>query len=501
MQTSSSAGDLLKQLRVRLSDDSYTRPAFTLYLQDSSATDANVEIRNGRLTTTVLNSNRPANLNLNLSDFEYDTVGRLSDVVGTSEGPFRSYKVVPDNQMDRDHPAGDLRTIGFGDLLDGGVRFAHRRFSDDELRQFTVQAIHRHNISYTLDTVPANEYIFVLQLAHAEALRVLATNAVKRRGLDQTVGDILNLAASYEQSYQADVRRQQRPIPVAKISDNKTERGDVVLGKCYRRSLRTGYQAPIGVQPAPEVPELYEPKDEDCTDATIRLAWRQAKDYDFYQYELWRDTDEQNLSRIKYGNMIRQPSQGSSIVDLQTLTTSKLVFQSFGANSNFDTVSFSTFIEEFGQLINSFLDGTTNQGRIAFASPGPLEPETVYFYRLFVVDLNYKVVSSSTVRAKTKDLRPRLVTTSFSANSGPYNGATPITVDRDPNSGPFTEGMLVKVGDKQASFAITTPDRLTVFVPPLKNPLNATPNVKWDLTLYAVDGQRDIHQSVWTYTT
>lgn len=499
MQTSSSAGDLLKQLRVRLSDDSYTRPAFTLYLQDSSATDANVEIRNGRITTTVLNSNRPANINLNLSDFEYDTVGRLSDVIGASEGPFRSYKVVPDNQMDRDHPSSDLRTVGFGDLLDGGVRFSHRRFSDDELRQFLTQAIHRHNISYTLDTVPANESIFVLQLAHAEALRVLATNAVKRRGLDQTVGDILNLAAAYEQSYQQDVKRQQRPIPVAKIQDNKTERGDVVLGKAYRRSMRTGYQAPIGVQPAPEAPTLYEPGDMDCTDSTIRLQWRQSKDYDFYQYELWRDTDEQNLSRLKYGNMIRRPSQGASVVDLQTLTTSKLVFQSFGANSNFDTVSFSTFIEEFGQLINSFLDGTTNQGRVAFASPGPLEPETVYYYRLFVVDLNYKVVSSSTVRAKTKTLRPRLVTSSLTPTSGPYNAPTVVTMTRDTDSGPFTEGMRVKVGDKDADFTFLG-DTLTITVPPLSNPLNAVPDVKWDITLYSVDGQRDIHQAVWTYT-
>jgi len=492
LKPSSSAAALVTQLRARLSDDSHTRPAFKVFLDDTAATDASLEIRHGRFTTNVVNARRNLSLNLDLSDFQYDTVGKLVARLQARTG----YTVVPDDQMDADHPSVDLKVRGFGDLIEGGLDLAHRRFSDKELGELLTQAVHRHNVSYTLHTVPSNEHIFVLQLAHAEAIRVLATNAVKRRGLEQTVSDLLSLAESYEKAYRDDVKRQQRPIPVAKIKDDDTGSGDILQGELFRRSARTGFNAPMGSNPPPEIPTLRDPRDEDVTDTTIRLTWRGNKEYDFYAYELWRDTDEQNLKRLRAGNMVRRPSSGGSIVEREQYTTSKLVFQSFGANSNFDTVGFATFVEEFGQLIESFVDGDTVSGRTSSNSPTPLEPEQTYYYRLFVVDLNYKTVGSSIVRAKTKSLRARATQGSpIDIVSGSVAGGDTITLSGER----FHTGMKVKLGDKfVGNLTIGGATSATFTTPALSNP-DAVGKV-YDLVIISKDGQRDIHPQQWTYT-
>lgn len=491
----STAGEMLAQFRKRLTDDTPSRPAFTLHLSDRRARDATIELRRGRLTTSIVGSNKDLDLNLDLGARQYDSVGDLIDAFGSNDGRFSGYDVVPDASVDMNHSSLDLRIQGFGDLLEGGVTISHRRFSDLELQILLEEATKRHNTSYQLSSVPQNEHIFVLQLAQAEALRVLATNAVKRRGLEQSVEDLISLCSSYERAYREDIKRQRRAIPVAKIKDSDVGSGNVVQGRMYRRSLRTGYEVPIGIQPPPEDPALHLPADEDCEDNNIRLTWDQAKDYDFYAYELWRDTDEQNLARIR-ASVASTPRPVDSIADRLTVTTSKLVFQSFGANSNFDTVAFSAFILESGQTVQSFIDGYPPQNQPTRATPPPLEPETTYFYRLFVQDLNFKIVSSTTVQGTTKALRARFTPGNTNTPvSGTRAGGTTVTL----NGERFGLVEKVKIGDKFVDFTLVSPTVITFVTPALDaDPTDDVPFL-YDLVLYSKDGQRDIAVQAWTY--
>lgn len=489
MDTGTSEQALIRLLRARLSDDRPSRDAFQLFLDDSNATDATVEIRYGVLSTVVFNSVRSEDLKLPLSNLKYRNVGLLLKHLNAQSG----YRAVQAEQYDPDHPSEDLVLVGFGDLKRGGVTFRHRRFADAELRDLLRQGIARHNMSYSLETVPANEHQFVLDLAQCEALRMLATNAVKRRGLDATVDSLIDLADSYERSYKESVRRQQRAVPVPEIIDDTVGEGDVVQGELYRRSARTGFVAPMAANLPPERPTLYEPKDEDITDITVKLTWRRARDYDFYAMELWRDTTE-DVKRTRTGIFSRNPSANTRNETI--LTTSKLVFQSFGASSNFDTAGFATFLEEFGQLITSFVDGLENQNNVQgrLQAP-PMEPNTVYYYKLYFVDLNYEILDSMSVRVKTKDLRALAdATTPFDVSEGPIAGGTAVTM----TGVRFHEGMKVKIGDAFVNSLVVVNTTTATFTTPQKFNEQAI-NTWHDLVVISKNGLEDIVYEAWKY--
>jgi len=490
-QNTSSARELVLLLRKRLGDDRFILPGFSLQLDDKSCTDASVEVRQGYLRTFTVNGVRAEDLTIDLSDYDTNTLGKLVTFINAQPG----YCAVPDRLLDTDHPAIDIASKPFGDLkAPGGVEFKHRRWSDEELEELLRQGIERHNVSYELSTVPCNEFQFVLNLSHANALRVLATNAVKRAGLNATVSDLIALAESYETAYRDDRKRQDRAIPVPTIRDDDVGEGDVVQGEMYRRSGRTGFVSPMAANLPPEPPVLLEPFDQDVGDTVIRVRWKRPRDYDFYALEVWRDTKE-DVRRTRTGIFARNPtaiSRGEQFAP----TTSKLVFQTFGANSNFDTVGFATFLEEFGQLITSFIDGGDNVDVAATVGGGPLEPETTYYYRVYVVDLNYEIIDSNTVRATTKRLRARAdLQTPVTPALGPLAGGTLVTLKGER----FHEGMRVRLGDKFVTgLTIVSPTEATFLTPQFQN--DRLVNRSLDLVIFSDTGLEDVNSLVWKVT-
>lgn len=485
--TASSEKSLVSLLRKRLSDVRHNRVAFTFALVDQSASDGEIEIKYGNLRTNITNSVQADDLLINLSDLGVDTVGGLVDFLKTKPG----YALTEDRQIDREHPSIDLAVIGFGDFgRRSPVTVAHRRWSDSELLGLIAEGVQRHNISYTPATVPENEFQFVLNLANALALRQLANNAVKRQGLDSTVEDLIKLAESYERAYKDDRKRQERAIPVPTIRDDDVGEGDIVQGEMFRRSGRTGFVSPMSANLPPEPPEFFEPLDEDIRDTSIRLRWKRPRDYDFYAVEVWRDTKE-DVRRSRSGTLARNPTALTR--EAQAVTTSKLVFQTFGANSNFDSVSFATFLEEFGQLITSFIDGVDSTTIRSGVKALPLEPETSYYYRLYIVDLNYEIVDSQTIRATTKRMRARAdETTPLDVVQGPLGGGTAVTM----TGTRFHDGMQVKLGDKLVNnLAVVNPTTATFTSPEYIN--DQIVNSQLDLVIISDTGLEDILPQRW----
>jgi len=155
----------------------------------------------------------------------------------------------------------------------------------------------------------------------------------------------------------------------------------------------------------------------------------------------------------------------------ERVSSAKLVFRSFGANSNFDTTAFATFVEEFGQLIRSFI-------------VGKLEPETCYYFRLYIVDLNYETVGSNIVMIRTKALRCRFAK-NYVDKTMPAIGET-VTVTFDPTRGPFTADHQLKMGEKVLTTTIVTPYQVTFVVPPFVNT-----DIHRDLTVISPSGLID----------
>jgi hypothetical protein len=204
----------------------------------------------------------------------------------------------------------------------------------------------------------------------------------------------------------------------------------------------------LGQNLLPDAAVLLDPTDQDIEEDNLQVRWQRNRDFDFFCYELWMDTQPE-VTRIREGLIFTSTpfswlstdgsffSTDSSLRSAsERIGTSKLVFRSFGANSNFDTMAFATFVEEFGQMISSFVVGS-------------LEPETQYFFRLYIVDLNYETVASNVVAITTKAKRCRFLRTgnSFISRSAGPTG-TVVNVNFDSGWAAFTSNHRMKIGEK-----------------------------------------------------
>jgi hypothetical protein len=454
-----------------------------------------VEISNGFLRVNTIQSSAP-DLNINLTSYGYDTLGGLVEKLKEHKD---YYCVTPDGEMHRDHPSCDLQIIT-GDLLRGGVSLNHRRFSDKELTRVLQLAAQRQNINYTVSTVPETEFVFVCTLAAADICRIMAQDAVKRRGLSMDVSALLEMAKSYEEQWNRDVKWQRRAINVAKIKDSDTRKGDVMVGTIYRPSLRTWYQTPNAVNDEPEVPCLHDPEPQDIQDQQIRLTWDPVRDTDFYGMELWRDTVD-DVQRSQLGNVTIENADARYGGTLPT--TSKLVFASVGSTTRYGRSVLTQYGEATGQSVNTFVDGHDNSEHVrvtpVHTNAPPPDPETTYYYKLYTFDRNRIASGSNVVQARTKRLRARLSrdgsVPQIDPSMGPIAGGTPITL----KGTRFHDGMRVRLGDKMVeNLVVVDSETATATTPEVLN--ESIISLPLDLSITSDTGLVDMASEAFKYT-
>lgn len=471
MEASDSAGRLLRILRQRLSDEIHSRTAFTLYMNDTAARDASMEISDGYLRTLIENSSVADDLNIDLTAPDVRTVRQLIHFLNER---VHGYKAVESATADLEHPSEDLVIEGYGDLQRGGVELKHRRFSDAELYDLLMNGVKRHNISYAPETVPTEEYTFVLSLAHAEALRTMATNGAKRYGLDASVEALLSLASSYESAYERDRQRQQRAIPAPDIREDDVGSGDIIQGEFFRRSLRTGRISPHSANLPPEEVQLWEPSGNDIGDTSIRLQWTRIRENDLYGVELWRDVTEDVARHADHDARGRNRRRSS---------TSRLVYRSGGYGTHYlsDTPGLS-----------GFTDGLEND-----RTASPLEPDTLYYYRLYVIDVNRDVRGSNVIAVRTKAPRAQAAKSSpIHPVSGPLTGGTLVTLRGEH----FHEGMQIRLGDKPVEDLTILDSTTATFATPIYYNAAATRRAL-DLVIVSSTGLVDVLSPAFRYVT
>lgn len=470
---------LVAQLRRRIMDERVGRTAFRFSCVDEAATDCFVSISSAKvLTTNALNARSADNLSIDLTANAYKTIKLLVEYLNTRAG----YQAVVEQEFEPNHPSDDLEVVGSMSIVGHAASLRHHLFSDSELLEVLDNACRRHNVSYTPETVPRNEEIFILMLAQAEVNRRLAGDAAKRRGIETSVDQLLAVARDLESAYTADTRRQMRAIPVPKFDEEATHTGDVVVGQFSRRSLRSGFFSPMAAEGLISAAKLDEPNPEDAEDTKILVHWRRNSDLRFYAYELWRDTSE--VVERNVGAM--NASEGQLLRDqVKRPTTSKIVFRSYGGNSNKDNIGFATFVEQAGQLITAFIDDGTVE---------PIEPDATYYYRLFIIGLNYEVVGSNTICVKTKGLRALL---NKLAPIAPVQGNAGTLVTM--NGTNFATGLGVSLGGKAAvPVTIIGPTQATFVIPTFNNP--AAVEHLYDVVVTSANGLRDVLAKGFRYT-
>ncbi len=488
---------LVAQLRRRIKDERPSRTALRFACDDEAASDCLVNISDsGMFTTTTFNSREAADLSIDLSETPYNTVRKLAEYLQQQAG----YAVTLEQDFEAEHPAVDLQIVGSMSVLRTAVSLKHHIFSNEELLEVLTKACTRHNISYTPTTLPRNEEELVLMLAHVDVNRRLAQDAAKRRNLELTVEQILQIATDIEWSYADTVKRQQRVIPTPKFDEGLTEQGDVVIGTFVKRSMRSGFFSPMAGGLPPTKPILELPSSADVEDTKVRITWRRNTDLNFYSYELWRDTVP-DVVRPKSLQLI---TDGPSLLRDQVKQpfTSKLVFRSYGSHSNKDNIGWATFIEQAGQLITEFIDvGSGDGGPTGALTAPPLEPEMTYYYRLYTISLNYEVSESNVIAVKTKPMRAKMSSPSpITPTSGP--AGTTVTVTGEGFTG-LTSGPIpgsVTLGGKPVSGLVIVSDtKMTFTVPTFQN--QAYLNVNLDLVVTSpVTGLKDVYAQGFRYT-
>lgn len=445
------------EFRRRIKDVRASCRALNVGVADRSVTRCIAELTNGHLILTPQGGSAVP-LDLNLTDSRYDTVGGLYQAISRAQG----WSAQLDEDANKDHPSIDIEGFGPLDILGTGVQLVHHIFSDSELNELILRGLQRHNPQFTLVTMPPQEWAFVQPLAHAEVCRAQAYDASKRRGLDKDVDALLRLASSFETQYQEDTARLARAIQSPREANaNLVDEGDVMLGQLHRLSLRTGFMSPIAKTLAPDAAVLLEPDVFDIEDDNVRVVWQRNKNVEFYSYELWMDASP-DVIRSREGGLayagtpVAYPEPGDERRDgARRETSSQMVFRSFGANSNSARSSFSTFVEEMGQLIRSF-----NVGR--------LESETTYYFRLYVIALNFNAVSSNIVSATTKPLRARFAQPNFTDKKR-VTAADTVTLTLDSTKGAFTSQHKLRIGEKEVTPTIISPYSISFVVPTFQN--------------------------------
>jgi len=483
------AQSLVAQLRRRVMDERVSRVAFRLQCIDEAATDCLISITNRQLQSNVLNGRIAEDLAIDLEATSSFSVKQLIEAINDTPG----YRAVAESDIEPNHPADDLEIVGSMSIVDEAATLKHHLFSDDEMLEIVDNACRRHNVSYTPETLPQNEFIFVLMLGHAEVSRRLASDAAKRRNLQSSADQLLEVARDLEVAYANDIRRQQRAIPVPKLDENKVDQGDVVIGTFSRRSPRNGFMAPLSNEGLLTASKLLEIAPDDVEDTKVTLRWDRNSDIRFYSYELWRDTVPDVQRQDTY---YRSNYHTSELLRLQFKhpSTSKLVYRSYGPYSSRDA---SSYMYQAGQLATTFVDvGSGDQAGQAPDSvimAPPLEPDTVYYWRLYIIGMNYEVVPSNVVSAKTKSLRALFaITTPITPILGLAGSTFTVKGER------FDSTVGLTLGGKTIVPTVLNPTTMTAVVPTFNSP--AAKGTRYDAVLSSASGLKDVIVQAFQYT-
>ena len=458
---------MLAEFRRKIQDTRYSRRVMTVSVSDETVSTATLEITAGRLTTSIIGGSA-AEVSVLLTSSAYDTVEKLFQLFSRTGG----YSVQMDEDVSREHLSIDIEPVGLSSIKGTGIDLVTHLFSDAELEEILKNAVLRHNPGMSIDNLPEQERVFVFPLAQANVARIQAQDAAKRKGLDSSVSDLIALADSFENQYREDSRRHSRVIqPAREANPNLVAEGDVVLGKLQRRSLRTGFQAPISQTIDPDPPVLLVPDEHMIEDDNVQVVWQRNRNVDFYSYELWMDTRpdvvRSHAGELAFGGATSTfpntpTGQGFLSDGAGRQTTSKMVFRAFGSESRTSRGSFAVSVQEFGQLLRSF------------AVP-ELESDTEYFFRLYVSTINYTVSGSNIVSALTKAQRARFMPLGRSATRpGPIGGfanktsgpaGTVVEITLDPTAGPYTTAHTFTVGGKVVTPVIHSAYAMEITIP------------------------------------
>lgn len=429
---------LIDKLRRRIKDDRPNTKALSLSVVDETIDRAIAEVTNGHLTVRVLGGNTKS-ADFRLDDPRYATIGRLHNALSRMDG----YTSSLDEDAQADHMSLDIASVAPIDIGKGrsSINLTHHLFSDSELEEVVESSIQRHNPRFTGITLPESEEAFVLMLAHADICRRQAYDTSKRRGLDTEVGDLVRLADSIEESYRKDVERLTRAlVSPAEPVPSTMGPGDVVVGTTFRSSLRTGRKSPFAAQPGPTAPVFVEPDAEDVEDESVRIHWARSGDNDFHHFELWMDTS---------------PDVRPGIEDRQQVVTAGPPVYYHYENQRRGTS------QQVFKLTGHAISGQGARSYIV----RELEPDTDYYFRLAVRDGSGGYAASEVIGVRTKPLRTRFRTSSFtSALWGPPG--TVVTLFFDETRAPLVQGeQVIRLGDKIVPHTIIDPYTATIVVP------------------------------------
>lgn len=458
---------LLSELRRRIRDTRRVVPSLTIATSDKTTSSALLELTNAMLIFTPTGGSVAKPFSLDLTSASYNTVGKVHQELQRMAG----IVAILDQEADVEHESIDWEEFGPQDVTQVGFQLRHHVFSDWEAEQVIQGAIRRHNPTMSIQTLPPSEWELVLTLAMATIYRTQAGDTSKRKGTDAEVGELLQLASSFDDQYASDAKRLRNVIQSPKEAPNgKIQQGDVVLGHMYRKSMRNGFLAPMAAANPPPVPMIDVPEDWDPEDDNVRLRWQKSEDVYFHSYEMWMD---------RHPEVEREAT--SPVTGAARPTTAYLVFRSSGASANYSSRGFSTYIEQYGQLITRF-------------NVASLEPETDYYFRLYATDVNFNTVASGVVKIRTKPLRTRfLKPNTTSTTTGP--AGTVVTVNFDPTRAAFTAQCGLEMEGKPLVATIVNPYQVTFVVPVFIQ--KTTPK---QLVVISPTGLRDVLTQFFTVT-
>lgn len=489
--------DLVEKLRFKLQDDKPRIVAFNVSAK-GQARSVTIESTKSALIITAEGSQTVDSARLSYAT--HPTVGAMMRAISALRG------LAVTSQVDTnasDHPSFDLHVDGISDITAGkAAAVRHRLWADEELLGFLQDAINSHNPNYTIGNVPLNEQTLVLLKAQVDALRHVAADAARRKGLEASVDDLLKLASARQSEYDAALRRMGKAVAIPKVDETKIGSGDFVNGKLFRQSLRSGYNASMRSALPLQPPVLFEPENRDVEDVRVRLAFGVSRDEQFVRFELWRDTQpaverspagmRQDVSGLPAAYLTSRAGTAVSVAGGPVVSTGTLPAEGFGL-----------FSER-----TSPLDRTVVLDGLASGTAPPLEPGVTYYYRLFAMDRNGGSLGSNVVAVTTRDRVARfrradgkLISTlidpsCLSANSGPAAGGDTVTLY---GTG-FLEGDTeLLLGPYALPVTVVSPTELTFVTPTIRNP--EAVGRTYDLVLRSCGGNiPDLLQNFWRVT-
>ena len=472
------ATQMLSTFRARAKDDQHVIPRFSIRYRDKQTRSALLEVSNGWFRVTLRNAPQGREeLAIPLHDNRFATLGGLLSHI---EREYAStYEVARTLQFSETHSSMDLETVVGEDLAENRPVTLHTRlFSDAELLSILQQAVLRHNPGFTLDTVPPAEENLVYQLASAELLRIKGVDASKRRGLEDDPKAMMTQAESYEFAYRQDHSRLRNVIQLPGGSRQTPNlQGEVNQTFANRFSLRRGFRTPSSHNLPPPKPVLLVPDGTDVQDYSVTIRWEKLHELGevLEGVELWRDTSP-DVRRTK---------------DLEVYPTTSVLVWSSRQGGPQSGEAYMTFPGNTRNVTDGYILGLAAAG-----VPEPseaqraLQPDTQYYYRLYVFDRNGEYEASDAVPVTTRPARAEFsrnpAVPALSLTEGPRAGGTAVTV----RGSSFTDGMRVMIGARDVvDLQVASSDVLTFLTPAAGQRGAACERV----TLISASGLKDVY--------